>query len=92
MEVGLLWYDDDPRRGLEDKIGRAALRYRERMGHWPNTCFVHPEALDEKSELCIAYPVNHSARSIRVLPAGNVLLHHLWLGKGKPPDDTSTAH
>ena len=32
MDVGLLWYDSDPRRELEEKIGQAAQRYREKYG------------------------------------------------------------
>jgi hypothetical protein len=47
MDIGLLWFDDDPRRGLEDKVGRAALRYREKYGRWPNICYVHPQVVTD---------------------------------------------
>lgn len=45
MQSGLLWYDDDPQRTLEAKIGRAAERYREKYGRLPDTCYVHPQAV-----------------------------------------------
>jgi hypothetical protein len=58
MKYGLLWYDNDPRRPLEDKIGRAARRYHDKYGSWPNTCFVHPEAVAglEEQELKVRSP------------------------------------
>ncbi len=83
MKSGLLWYDNDPRRALEDKIGRAAQRYHEKYGHWPNTCYVHPQAIDGRSdqELRIACPVEENRETIQVVSASNILLHHFWLGK-----------
>jgi hypothetical protein len=79
MEVGLLWYDSDPKRGLEDKIGQAAQRYREKYGRWPNTCYVHPQIVDGGGNHQV-HVANRSRDEIRVLPAPNVLLHHFWLG------------
>lgn len=83
MDMGLLWYDDDPRRALEDKVGRAAQRYREKYGRWPNTCFVHPEAVADHlgQEIRVACQPRRSRTTIRVLSAPNILLHHYWLGE-----------
>jgi len=82
MEVGLLWYDDDPRRGLEDKVERAAQRYREKHGRWPNTCYVHSRTVLSQAEkdrhaICGA---EGPQDKIRLVPAPNILLHHYWLG------------
>ena len=44
MDFGLLWHDGDAARPLEEKIGRAARRYREKYGREPNTCYVHAGA------------------------------------------------
>ena len=76
MEIGLLWYDGDPRRALEDKIGRAARRYREKFGRWPNTCYVHRQAVEAACQVRLA-----DRAAIRVLPAANILRHHFWLGE-----------
>ena len=46
MQIGLLWFDNDPRRGLTAKIEDAARRYREKFGAPPNACYVNQAALD----------------------------------------------
>ena len=76
MEIGLLWYDSDPKRGLEEKVGQAARRYREKFGRWPNTCYVHRQTLDQARRVRLT-----DRSTIRVLPAANILRHHLWLGE-----------
>ncbi len=82
MHIGLLWYDGDPRSTLEDKIERAAERYREKYGRWPDTCMVHPQAVDGRrdGDLQVGRQVRGSKGKIRVVPALNILQHHFWLG------------
>lgn len=74
MRQGLLWYDDDPGRDLEEKVARAARRYREKMGCAPDTCYVHPSALAGDGE-------GGDVGQIHVAPLQSVLQHHLWLGR-----------
>jgi hypothetical protein len=82
MEIGLLWYDDDPRRDLEDKVRQAALRYRAKYGRWPNTCYVHPQAVTDQMEQELRVPCPKRQRIvIRVVSAPNILPHHYWLGE-----------
>lgn len=83
MEIGLLWFDDDPRRGLEDKLGRAAQRYRDKYGRWPNMCYVHPKVLADQTgeELRVPCTSLRPPSVIRVVSAPNILLHHYWLGE-----------
>jgi hypothetical protein len=82
MHIGLLWYDGDPHLGLEDKIGRAAERYREKYGRWPDTCMVNPQAMAGQpgEELQVSCQVRGSKGKVRVVPASNILRHHFWLG------------
>jgi hypothetical protein len=82
MDIGLLWYDGDPKRPLEDKIGQAARRYREKYGRWPNTCYVHPQVVTDHlgQELRLA-GTRKLCEKIRVISAPNILLHHYWLGE-----------
>jgi hypothetical protein len=82
MEIGLLWYDDDPRRDLEDKVQQAARRYREKHGRWPNTCYVHPQVVADQmgQKLQVLCPKRQRI-VIRVIPAPNILPHHYWLGE-----------
>jgi hypothetical protein len=77
MEVGLLWYDNDPRRTLDDKVGNAARRYREKFGRLPNTCHVHSAACG-RDRVCHLADL-HTA--VRLVVAPNILPHHFWLGE-----------
>ncbi len=46
---GLLWYDESS-LPLAAKLQRAAVRYREKHGGWPNVCYLHPSALVDAPE------------------------------------------
>jgi hypothetical protein len=84
MKTGLLWYDADPQRGLEDKVGRAAQRYREKFGHLPDVCYVNPKTMDGRGDEAgpgMACRVEGSQATIRILSARNILAHHFWLGE-----------
>lgn len=70
MKVGLLWYDDDPARSLQEKVKRAASAYKRKHGVRPNRCCVHPAMLDG----------NITVSGVDVVPLGTVLRHHLWVG------------
>ena len=77
MEQGLLWFDNDPKRSLEDKIAQAAERYSQKFGQQPNTCYVNPQM--------VAGPENGKiAKDVRVVTAKNILPHHFWLGVVRP--------
>ncbi len=93
MEIGLLWYDGDPKRPLEDKVERAVERYREKYGRWPNTCFVHPHLVGERAAdgLLLACRARSREATIRVLPAANVLVHHFWVGETNDTGDDGQA-
>jgi hypothetical protein len=72
VREGLLWFDDDPRRDLAEKVGRAAARYRQKYGQRPNVCYVHPSLLDGKKR---------QLGEVRVAPLTSVLRHHFWVGE-----------
>ena len=84
MEFGLLWYDGNPKRSLEDKIRPAAERYREKFGRMPNTCYVHPCAVTaHEIGTEAACRLENPAATIRLVSAANILRHHYWLGVAK---------
>ena len=72
MRECLLWFDDDPRRRLEEKVQQAADRYRQKFGVAPDVCYVHAGTLD-RAEVRIG--------SLRVLPVTTVRPHHFWIGR-----------
>ncbi len=77
MQIGLLWFDNDPRRGLTAKIEDAARRYREKFGVPPNACYVNRAALDGQMAVAQGQPF---PATLRVIPASNILPHHFWVG------------
>ena len=78
MKTGLLWFDDDPRRELTEKVLRAAAHYERKYGQAPDLCFVHPSAL--KNGNGNGKRAAKKAGGVEIRPARSVLLHHFWLG------------
>jgi len=79
MQVGMLWFDNTPRRSFDDKIERGVRYYRSKYGHLPNICYVHPASL-QQSEI---------ERSIRVATAPSMLPHHFWFGVSREDSTVS---
>ena len=84
MKEGLLWYDDNPGRGLAEKIGPAARRYQEKFGASPNVCYVHPSVLDGNGK-------TQKVGELTVAPLSSVLRHHFWLGREEQRHRRGTA-
>lgn len=72
MKEGLLWFDDDPRRKIDEKVQQAAARYLQKFGIAPDVCYVNDQSID-RSEVRVG--------SLRVLPASMVRPHHFWIGR-----------
>jgi hypothetical protein len=71
MEFGMLWFDNDPKLNLCDKVQKAAAYYQSKYPQTPNLCFVHPSMLpDEKSQ----------AGEIMVRANTTIRPHHFWMG------------
>ena len=75
MDIGMLWYDDDPKRTLDDKIKRAAAFYQEKYNLTAVECYVNPAALKD-----LGQPYHVGA--ILGLPRRETMLNHFWLGLG----------
>lgn len=75
MNVGMLWFDNDPRTALSAKVGRAADYYRQKYGKIPDLCFVHPSMMGGRPDL-----VDGRAGKVTVRPNRSILPGHLWIG------------
>ena len=86
MKVGLLWFDNNAKRDLTEKIIRAAKRYRQKFGIPPDTCYVHKSALSDLSAVAQAGN-DKTARvgQIQVMTSQLVLPHYLWIGQQEQP-------
>jgi len=72
MKEGLLWFDDDPRRQIDERVQQVATRYRQRFGSAPDVCYVNAQMLD-RDEMRVG--------DLRILPASTVRPHHFWIGR-----------
>ena len=76
MNVGMLWFDNDPRTALTTKVARAADYYRKKYGLVANLCLVHPSMLTEpRPDLIEGQAGKVSVRPNRAIQPG-----HLWIG------------
>lgn len=67
VSLGWLWFDDDPKTSLDEKVGLAAARFRQKFGHQPRLCYVSERALAGQ---------DRAAGALQVRGAGNVLPGH----------------
>jgi hypothetical protein len=77
MDTGLLWFDDNSQRGIEEKVLRAAAHYQRKYGQMPNLCFVHPGMLKGNGKRKTL-----QAGEVEVRPGRAILPDHFWLGVG----------
>jgi hypothetical protein len=75
MNVGMLWFDNDPHTALAAKVDRAADYYHHKYGHIPDMCLVHPSMLGKSPDL-----VHWRTGKVTVLSNKAVLPGHLWIG------------
>ncbi|HDQ72907.1 MAG TPA: hypothetical protein ENN19_12545 [Chloroflexi bacterium] len=76
MKEGLLWFDDDPGRGLAEKVMQATRRYRQKYGASPNVCYVHPATMGANGN-----GAEREIEGVCVAPLPSVLRHHFWVGQ-----------
>lgn len=84
MNVGMLWFDNDPKKELDDKIERAATYYSEKYGKKPTICFIHPSMMPDSSTRS---PDNDASVEVEVQDVQlqirsnqSVLPNHFWIG------------
>jgi hypothetical protein len=84
MNVGMLWFDNDPHTELPAKVNRAVDYYRHKYGLVPDLCLVHPSMLNGRLDL-----LEGLTGKVVVRPNRAVLPGHFWIGTEKKtkPDD-----
>lgn len=71
VNIGMLWFDNDPKVDVVTKINRATDYYYKKYGQEPDLCFVNPATQIEPSL---------KGASIEVQTDQMVLPDHFWLG------------
>ncbi len=73
MKEGLLWFDNDPKKPLGEKVQEAARRFKAKFGTEPNVCYVNPAALSN----------GQVHVKVRVTSARAIQPNYFWLGVEK---------
>ena len=63
VKLGWMWFDDDPKTSLEDKLRQASECYRQKFGQKPRLCYVNGGALADSPP---------AVGSVQMRGAGNV--------------------
>lgn len=72
MRTGMLWFDDDPRAALEQKVAKAVIHYQRTRGQLPNLCLVNAGALNGGGK--------RNAGPVEIRAGKSVLRDHFFLG------------
>lgn len=83
MNVGMLWFDNDPKTDLMTKIEHAAEYYQKKYGKRPNLCFIHPSMAPAQSQIDESQGeavVIFKSGEVEVRLTRSVLPNHLWIG------------
>jgi len=77
MYIGMLWFDNDNKSGLNNRVERAAEYYQRKYGKAPNMCYVHPSMLTPAGPNAEA---SLDTNGVQVRPLSTVLPNHFWIG------------
>ena len=83
MNIGMLWFDNDPKTDLQQRVERAANYYARKYGKHPNLCFVHPTMLPQKAATASNQEPSTNplkAGKVEVRPSTSLLPNHFWIG------------
>ena len=85
MDIGMLWFDNDNKSSIPNKVEKAARYYQKKYGKVPDVCYVHPKmvkGVNGKKNGRKKSPANHPLKigKILVLKDDKVLPDHFWIG------------
>ena len=76
MFTGMMWFDNDPKKPLVDKVSQAAEYYKNKYGLAAELCFVNPKQLSGDYI---------QVERVQVRGSRSVLPGHLWIGQEPKP-------
>ena len=78
MNIGLLYFDDNPKHDLTRRVVDAAKRYKAKYNAVPEVCYVHPDTDTEG--------LNKIGR-VEIRKRSHILRHHFWIGREQHEKD-----
>lgn len=88
MNTGMLWFDQNPKTSLKDKILLAANYYRRKYDRAPQLCLISPKTQAENPDV---KSVPFEGGEITVRAWSGTLSHHFWLGFEDVPAPVETT-
>jgi hypothetical protein len=77
MEIGMMWFEPNPKLTLSAKVEQAAAFYRRKYGQAPTHCFINPRM--------IAGTVQMPPPAVVVVKTSpSIMMDHFWLGVENP--------
>jgi hypothetical protein len=67
----MLWFDNDSKTELSNKVAQAADYFRKKYGQDPNLCFVHPSMISGEQV---------KAGKVSVCANQTIIPNHFWIG------------
>lgn len=89
MNVGMLWYQGNPKMTLAEKVTEAALYFKKKYGRTPDTCLLNTKDL-EKMPTLESNQVDVDGRTITIYSWKGIVPGHLWLGFEQGPEPVET--
>jgi len=80
MDIGMLWFDNDPSTSFQSKVLQASMYYQKKYGRSPDICFVHPSMVDNGAQKKEALTGDQRVKGVQVEGSDRVLPHHFWIG------------
>lgn len=71
MATGMIWFDNDPQKNINEKIQMAIRYYQNKFGSQPTICYLNPKLQDKfiENEPDIEFDYNL-----------NLSPDHIWVG------------
>lgn len=86
MDIGMLWFDNDPKTDIVDKIMRAAAYYRRKYGKTPDLCFIHPTMMPDTNS---ASRLPHEKLpNVEVRASKSIRPNYFWIGFNQKAGDS----
>jgi len=77
MNIFMLWFDNDPKASLQEKILKAVEYYRRKYDRHPEVCLISQASANENPGL---QSVKFENQEIAVRVWRGTLSHHFWVG------------
>jgi hypothetical protein len=84
MHTGMMWFSNNPKMTLQEKIVQGVAYYTKKYGRQPDMVLVHPSMMEQQEKPDIT--------GVTVRPYRPVLPGHIWIGvEDKPSAEANKA-